>query len=113
MGAVFAALLVTGPLAAPPAGAPTGAVIAAAVPAAKTTPDLDTITRLAGEAYVWGLAPEFTYRFSLYNTIRHAPMNQLTYAHPAAWHNGSTDRLRTPRVGVNGVVASRRSTPWS
>ncbi len=104
LGAASAALLIAGPFAAPSAGTTAGAVTAAAMPAVTTTPDLATITRLAGEAYVWGLAPEFTYRFSLYNTIRHAPMNQLTYADPAAWNSDSTNAANSSVVYVNGFT---------
>jgi hypothetical protein len=46
------------------------------------------IQKLAAEAYVWGLAPEFTQRFSTYNTTISAPLNALLYGNaPAAWNN--------------------------
>ena len=93
-----------GPFAFPTAGAASGVATIAEVPATASTADLGTITRLAGEAYIWGLAPEFTYRFSLYNTIRHAPMNQLTYAEPAAWNSDSTNASNSSVLYINGYT---------
>ncbi len=40
-----------------------------------TSPKL--IQKLAAKAYVWGLAPEFVYRFEKYNTLATAPLNTL------------------------------------
>lgn len=53
---------------------------------------------------MWGLAPEFTYRFSLYNTIRHAPMNQLSYGDPATWNNDSTNAANSSVLYLNGFM---------
>jgi len=50
------------------------------------------IQNLAAKAYVWGLAPEFVYRFENYNTLVTAPLNTLgggTTA--AAWNNKATN----------------------
>jgi hypothetical protein len=50
------------------------------------------IQHLAARAYVWGLAPEFVYRFENYNTLVAAPLNTLgggTTA--AAWNNKATN----------------------
>jgi hypothetical protein len=50
------------------------------------------IQDLAARAYVWGLAPEFVYRFEHYNTLVTAPLNQMgggTTA--AAWNNIATN----------------------
>jgi len=55
---------------------------------------LDTvrIRKLAEEAYVWGLAPEFVYRFSHYQELVSAPVNSLKYgANESAWNNNGTN----------------------
>jgi hypothetical protein len=55
-----------------------------------TSPKL--IQQLAAKAYVWGLAPEFVYRFQKYNTLVTAPLNRLGGAiTAAAWNNLATN----------------------
>ncbi len=50
------------------------------------------IQELAEGAYVWGLAPEFVYRFSNYNELVTAPRNTLGGGNaPAAWNNQGTN----------------------
>ena len=47
---------------------------------------------LAAGAYVWGVAPEFVYRFSNYNELVTAPRNTLGGGNaPAAWNNQGTN----------------------
>ncbi len=40
------------------------------------------IQKLAADAYIWGVAPEFVYRFSRYNELVTAPRN--TFGGPEA-----------------------------
>jgi len=56
---------------------PAAAVAAATPPQPKAS--LLQIQSLAAEAYIWGLAAEFTWRFAKYNTTISAPINALTY----------------------------------
>lgn len=50
------------------------------------------IRKLATDATVWALAPEFVYRFSKYNELVNAPVNELKYgANAAAWNNSGTN----------------------
>ena len=50
------------------------------------------IEALAAGAYVWGVAPEFVYRFSNYNELVTAPRNTLGGGNaPAAWNNQGTN----------------------
>ena len=80
-------------LAAPPPSAPQG------------VRNLEKIKRLAAEAYVWGLAAEFTYRFTQYNTIVNTPINTLTYAsRPAAWNNSATNAGDSSIIYINGFT---------
>ena len=63
------------------------------------------IEALAAEAYVWGLAPEFTQRFSTYNTTIGAPINTLGYGSvPAAWNNQSTNAGDSSVMYINGFM---------
>ena len=53
---------------------------------------LASITKMAKDAYVWGLCPESVYRFGKYNELISAPVNQLAHVTtPAAWNNASTN----------------------
>ena len=83
-------------------------VMALAVPAASAAPSADrlgTIRRLAAEAYVWGLAAQFTYRFATYNTTISAPINALTYGKsPAAWNNSATNAGDSSIIYINGFM---------
>ena len=54
--------------------------------------ELASITKMAKDAYVWGLCPESVYRFGKYNELISAPVNQLSHVTtPAAWNNASTN----------------------
>ena len=66
---------------------------------------LADIRRLTAEAYVWGLAPEFTWRFAKYNTTIDAPVNALTYGiSPAAWNNAATNAGDPAVIYINGFM---------
>jgi hypothetical protein len=63
------------------------------------------IQNLAARAYVWGLAPEFVYRFERYNTLVTAPLNALgggTTA--AAWNNKATNAGDASVLYANAVL---------
>jgi hypothetical protein len=65
-----------------------GPTLAAAV----ATTDPAIIKVLAADAYIWGLGPEFIWRFAQYNTIIGAPFNAFKYGQvPAAWNNEATN----------------------
>ena len=50
------------------------------------------IQKLASDAYIWGVAPEFIYRFANYNELVTAPVNTLGGAGAvAAWNNQATN----------------------
>jgi alpha/beta hydrolase family protein len=52
--------------------------------------DPHKIARLAAHAYVWGLAPEFEYRFGNYNNLATAPRNTFAGGNAAAaWNKTS------------------------
>ena len=69
------------------------------------TPNLIAIRDLARDAYVWGLAPEFVYRFSNYQELVSAPVNTLKYGNnEAAWNNNATNAGDSSILYVNGFV---------
>lgn len=81
----------------------------AAAGAAATPPQpkasLLQIQSLAAEAYIWGLAAEFTWRFAKYNTTISAPINALTYGStPAAWNNAATNAGNPAVIYINGFM---------
>lgn len=93
-----AASLVALPAVVPNLGVPAAA-------ANRPVANLADIRRLAAEAYVWGLAPEFTWRFAKYNTTLDAPMNALTYGvSPAAWNNAATNAGDASIIYINGFT---------
>jgi hypothetical protein len=50
------------------------------------------IQKLAADAYIWGVAPEFVYRFANYNELVTAPVNTFGGAEAvAAWNNQATN----------------------
>ncbi|PZF75055.1 hypothetical protein DK847_20185 [Aestuariivirga litoralis] len=78
---------------------------ASAWAAARPVASLADIRRLAAEAYMWGLGPEFTWRFATYNTTISAPMNALTYGvSPAAWNNSATNAGDSSVIYINGFM---------
>jgi hypothetical protein len=79
--AVSAGLISTGALAASEALGPISPLT-----------DPAKIQKLAEDAYIWGVAPEFIYRFSNYNELVTAPVNTLGGAEAvAAWNNQATN----------------------
>jgi hypothetical protein len=68
------------------------------------------IQALAAEAYVWGLSPEFTLRFSTYNTTLGPPINTLEYGLvPAAWNNKGTNAGDASVVYLNAFTDFSRT----
>jgi hypothetical protein len=78
-----------------PARAPSRLAAAAPLdPAGETSPLTRpvAIEALAARAYLWGLAPEYAYRFSTLNTLLLGPCNTLISATvPAAWNNAAVN----------------------
>src|SRR6516164_1988125 len=67
--------------------------------------DPAVIKALAANAYVWGLGPEFVWRFSHYNTIISAPFNAFKYGSvPAAWNNEAPKAGDASVLYINGFV---------
>ena len=63
------------------------------------------IKALAADAYIWGLGPEYIWRFAQYNTIIGAPFNAFKYGQvPAAWNNEATNAGDASVVYINGFV---------
>ena len=88
------ALSLTAPAAAqdPVQGAVVGSSDSAVQERAKVTMSTKRIRTLATKATIWGLAPEFVYRFSVYNGYINAPTNELKYgANAAAWNNSGSN----------------------
>ena len=73
--------------------------------AAAVDTDPATIKALAADAYLWGLGPEFIWRFAQYNTIIGAPFNAFKYGQvPAAWNNEATNAGDASVVYMSGFV---------
>lgn len=87
------------------AGLPAFTSISGAEAATRGKTSLADISSLAAEAYVWGLGPEFTWRFARYNTTLNAPINALTYGvNPAAWNNAATNAGDSSVIYINGFM---------
>ena len=100
-----AAALAVLALAAAPLMVPQSSLADEVVSAGRPAASLAEIRRLAAEAYVWGLGPEFTWRFAKYNTTISAPMNALTYGvSPAAWNNSATNAGDSSVIYINGFM---------
>ncbi len=68
-------------------------------------PDLVSIRNLARDAYIWGLAPEFVYRFSHYQELVSAPVNTLKYGNnEAAWNNNATNAGDASVLYINAFI---------
>jgi hypothetical protein len=84
--------------------------IAAAVPsgaAAAPSPLTDParIQALASNAYIWGVAPEFVYRFENYNDLVTAPRNTLGGGSTAAaWNNDATNAGDSSVLYLNSMI---------
>jgi hypothetical protein len=63
------------------------------------------IEKLAKAAYIWGVAPEFVYRFSNYNELVTAPVNTLGGASvAAAWNNQGTNAGNASVLYLNAML---------
>lgn len=63
---------------------------------------LSAIRDTAAKAAIWGLAPEFSYRFNRYNKLVTAPYNTMAYAPFAAqWDNASTNAGNASVIYLN------------
>lgn len=67
---------------------------------------MQKIRDLSAEAAIWGLAPEFTYRFNRYNSLLTAPYNTIGYAPFAAqWDNASTNAGNASVIYLNAALS--------
>jgi hypothetical protein len=63
------------------------------------------IEKLAKDAYIWGVAPEFIYRFSNYNELVTAPVNTFGGAtEAAAWNNQATNAGNASVLYLNAML---------
>ena len=63
------------------------------------------IEKLASDAYVWGLAPEFVYRFVKYNNLATAPTNTFGGGGAsAAWNNDATNAGDASVLYLNSMM---------
>lgn len=77
--------------------------VAGGTPSPITNPVL--IKKLGTQAYVWGLAPEFVYRFLKYNTLATAPLNTFGGGGAAAaWNNNATNGGNASVLYLNAMI---------
>ena len=63
------------------------------------------IEKLAKDAYIWGVAPEFVYRFANYNELVTAPVNTFGGAGAAAaWNNQATNAGDASVLYLNAML---------
>jgi Protein of unknown function (DUF1254) len=63
------------------------------------------IEKLTQKAYVWGVAPEFVYRFSNYNELVTAPVNTFGgVSEPSAWNNQGTNAGNSSALYLNAML---------
>jgi hypothetical protein len=69
-------------------------------------PSVKRIQNLAKNAYIWGLAPEFVYRFEKYNDLVTAPRNTLGGGNglAAAWNNNATNAGDASVLYLNAMM---------
>ena len=69
-------------------------------------PSTDEISQLAEDAYTWGLAPEFVYRFEKYNDLVTAPVNTLGGGSgvTSAWNNNATNAGDASVLYLNSMM---------
>ena len=73
--------------------------------ASEVATDPAIIKALAADAYIWGLGPEYIWRFAQYNTIIGAKFNAFKYGQvPAAWNNEATNAGDASVVYIGGFV---------
>ena len=83
------------------------AALPEAARAGKPSPLTDParIQKLAADAYIWGLAPEFVYRFEKYNNLVTAPRNTFGGGgNAAAWNNNGTNAGDASVVYLNSMI---------
>ena len=70
----------------------------------------ERIKALTAEAYVWGLAPEFIYRFSNFQELVTAPANTVAYgAYEAAWNNAASNAGDASVLYLSAMVDFNKS----
>ena len=63
------------------------------------------IQKLAADAYIWGVAPEFVYRFGNYNELVTAPVNAFGAGEAvAAWNNQATNAGNASALYMNAML---------
>ena len=85
---------------------PTGA-LATSVALGSISPITDPakIQKLAEDAYIWGVAPEFVYRFGNYNELVSAPVNTFGAGQAvAAWNNQATNAGNASALYMNAML---------
>jgi len=86
-------------------GASTSAAAGTAPRVRPAVTDVATMQTLAAEAYTWGLAPEFVHRFSHYQELVSAPVNELKYGNnESAWNNNGTNAGDASVLYINAFV---------
>jgi len=82
--------------------------VASALPKGPPSPLTNpaAIEDLAADAYTWGVAPEFVYRFLKYNALRTAPVNMLggKGTQAAAWNNLATNAGDASVLYLNSML---------
>ncbi len=67
--------------------------------------DPGKIQKLAAAAYIWGVAPEFVYRFGKYSDLVTAPRNTLGGGKAAAaWNNNGTNAGDASVLYLNALI---------
>ena len=84
----------------------TGAVApSVAIGSVSPLTDPAKIEKRAADAYIWGVAPEFVYRFSKYNELLTAPVNTFGGAGAAAaWNNQGTNAGDASVLYLNAML---------
>jgi hypothetical protein len=84
----------------------TGAVApSVAIGSVSPLTDPAKIEQRAADAYIWGVAPEFVYRFSKYNELVTAPVNTFGGAGAAAaWNNQGTNAGDASVLYLNAML---------
>jgi hypothetical protein len=74
--------------------------------ASGSVPTVHRIQNLAKNAYIWGLAPEFVYRFEKYNDLVTTPRNTLGGGSgvAAAWNNNATNAGDASVLYLNAML---------
>ena len=73
------------------------------------------IQKLAADAYIWGVAPEFVYRFANYNELVTAPVNTFGGSGSGGGMEqpGHERRQRVGAVPERDAGSQRAEGPWS